>query len=104
MKVVTEDNEYLKSLEQRKTYTDSFEQAINSPFGEVLLQAIDNLEKDALERLTKVWRKSSLAQARADVKAARYIKSVLQSMLAEKKSLENEIKSYNDMEEHIYED
>ena len=94
LRVVTDENEYLNSLESRQQYLDEMVRSIDSDFGTTLLAALEQLESNAFATLYKTvmpWRRK---QAKAEIKTVQYIKGIflgLRSEKAEVDAMKNQI-------------
>ena len=99
IRAVVNENEYLDDLHERKRYLDSFHDCINSPFGTVLINSLESLEKQAMEKHIKSIRRHTANQAKAEIKTARYLLNVFRGMLAEKITCDNEIDQVREFEE-----
>lgn len=93
-KTILDENDYLENLNLRAQYLESFSEAINSPFGKVLITALDNLERSAYLKLGKTMRWRTILQARAEIAVAQYLKTMFIGMLNEKASVDAEIQQY----------
>jgi len=84
LRVVTNENEYLDSLDTRQQYLAEMVQAMDSNFGITLLAALEQIEGNAFTTLFKTimpWKRN---QAKAEIKTARYIKGILIGLRSEK--------------------
>jgi len=95
------DNEYMADMEKRGDYIKSITIGMQSPFGAVLLNALDTIENAATENL--INRKHE-DQSRAEVKLTRFIRATLMSYVNEQEVLDNAIRQYNEMENGEYDD
>jgi len=101
---VTSDNDYIDDLEKRASYLTGITEAMESPFGVILIRALENLEATALEDLYKSMTKLGTNQAKAEVKTARYIKAVLMGYVYEKEAFNNSLNQYIEMEQGVQTD
>jgi len=92
-----EDLTYWEGLIKQKAKIDDIVQGMDSTCGEVILNALENLERSATEAALKSRTKRSFYQARAEVKTARYILGILKTYRTEQKNLAHALK---EMEEN----
>jgi len=97
--VVTDDNEYTKDMQKRVAYLDTITECMESPFGVILIQALENIEGSGLEALYSAMTKDGARTAKAEIKIARYLKAVLMGYVYEKQAFENAISQYIEMEQ-----
>jgi len=98
-KAIVGEDKYLDDLEKRKRFVDSVVSALNGPFGQVLMNALDAAEKDAFERLLTSRFQHTIAQAKAEIRLVRHIKQALQAYVVEKHQIDDAIKT---MQEESY--
>jgi len=91
-KIVTE-NDYLNNLEERQAYLNSLAMAARSGFGTVLLEGLETLERLATEKLIKTNNAKTVAQCKAEIKTARFIKNMISAIFQEKNSIDTAIES-----------
>jgi len=84
MRVVTNENQYMEGLDSRARYLTQMEQAMDSDFGLTLIAAMEQLEANAYATLFKTNMKWRVSQAKAEIKTAKYIKSIFMTFRAEK--------------------
>lgn len=99
LKAVTNDNDYLKDMEKRREYLKSIVSAMESPFGVILVNALESIEGDALENLYVAGNAMVARQAKAEIKISRYLKAVLMGYVHEKEAFDAAMKTYADMEQ-----
>jgi len=98
VKAVFDDNEYINDMQRRKAYLDEMKAAINSPFGVMLLKALDDVEATAFNTLYKSSFKHRVAQAKAEIKVASYLKGVIKGYASEAAAFEDAVARFQDME------
>jgi len=101
IRAVTSDNEYLRDLEKREAYLNGIIQSIESPFGVILIKALEDIEANAYKKLYTARMKGAIAQAKAEIKTASYIKNILMGYIHEKEAFNNAIEQYKEMEEGV---
>jgi len=101
IKSALNDNDYFNDLEQRDSYIRSITEGMESPFGAVLLNALDVIESTATENLIA---RSNEADSRAEIKLARFVRATLMSYVSEQEALSNAINQYNEMEKGEFDD
>jgi len=101
IKAALTDNEYFNDLEKREAYIKGITEAIESPFGAVLLNALGNMEAAAIENLVN---KKNESDSRAEIKLARLTRATLMSYVSEEETLAEAINQYNEMENGEYDD
>ena len=97
-KAITGENKYFDNLLEKQAYLQSIKQAMNSPFGEELMKALDTVESAAFETLYNSNFKHKIAQAKAEIKIARYLKSILSSFIVEEKQVTDTINHFREEE------
>jgi hypothetical protein len=99
MKMVTDDNEYVNDLKKRGQYLRGIQESMESPFGVILINALESVESNALENLYLAGNDMVARQAKAEIKIARYMKSTLMGYVVEQGSFETAIQQYSEMEQ-----
>jgi len=98
VKAAFEDNDYIDDMQKRGSYLDNITDAINSPFGVLLIKALDDIEAQAFNTLYKTSFKHRVAQAKAEIRVASYMKGVIAGYTAENESFKQAVKTFNEME------
>ena len=99
IKAVTSENEYFADMEKRDAYLRGITECLESPFGVVLIKALEDIESNAYKKLYTARFKGSIAQAKAEIKTASYVKNVLMGYVYEKEAFENAMRQYQEMEQ-----
>lgn len=95
---------FFLGLQRREGLLQALNEAINGPFGAALILALENIEGAAFGRLLDTSQNgASLAQARAEIKVAQYMKASLLAHVQELESLKEMISEMNN-EEDSYDD
>jgi len=99
LKVVTSDNEYLNDLQKRDAYLTSIKDCMESPFGVILINALEAIEGSALESLYQTNSDKETMQSKAEIKTARLLKATLMGYVYEQEVFKNALKQYAEMEQ-----
>jgi len=87
-KMITDENSYIDGLNSRQEYLKNIEDCMHSPFGLTLVAALEQLESSAYSTLYSSSMKSRVAQAKAEIKTAKYLKGMLLGFRTEKLEVE----------------
>jgi len=98
IKSVFDDNEYLNDLQKRQGYLRNIKECIDSPFGVILIQALEQIERDGYATLYKTWLPHKSRQAKANIKAASLLKNTIMGYSAEKEAFDLAVRQYQEME------
>jgi len=99
IKAVTDDSDYAADLEARQAYLRNITECIESPFGVILIKALEDIESSALAVLYESDASMITNRAKAEIKVAKYLKATIMGYVMEQANLDNAIKQYIEMEQ-----
>jgi len=102
-KSATGESSFFLGLEENKELLESIVVGMNSPFGAALISSLETIETAGFASLLDNTNSvAKLAQSRAEIKVARYMKGILLAYVQELDTLTNSIKQLHQEEETIY--